>query len=174
MPKKSRRAAKRHYSGDPRKRAAAVAEKSAVRPQRRGRTARTRTAAPVRVEPEAPPLRRSVVVGGALTALVALIAYIVTLDPSLPTGDSGELITAARVWGVAHPPGYPLYTMLGHVSMWLPFGSPALRMNLLSAVLDAAAVGVVFVLLYRLVEVTARDRSPGGQAWTPFAAAAVG
>src|SRR5262249_32742133 len=133
-----------------------------------------RTAAPVRVEPEAPPLRRSVVVGGALTALVALIAYIVTLDPSLPTGDSGELITAARVWGVAHPPGDPLYTMLGHVSMWLPFGSPALRMNLLSAVLDAAAVGVVFVLVYRLVEVTARDRSPGGQAWTPFAAAAVG
>ncbi len=28
-------------------------------------------------------------------------------------GDSGDLITAAYLFGVPHPPGYPLYTFLG-------------------------------------------------------------
>ena len=35
----------------------------------------------------------------------ALAVYIATLAPSVPTGDSGELISAAYVGGVAHPPG---------------------------------------------------------------------
>ena len=105
------------------------------------------------------------IAGGVLTGLVALVVYAVTLHPSLPTGDSGELISAASVLGVAHPPGYPLYTLLGHAALWLPFGEPAARMNLLSAVLDAATVGVVFVLIHRLV---------GRRGWAPLAAAAVG
>jgi hypothetical protein len=104
-------------------------------------------------------------VGGLLAGLVSFVVYAVTVHPSLPTGDSGELISAASVLGVAHPPGYPLYTLLGHAAMWLPFGEPAVRMNLLSAVLDAAAVGVVFVLVHRLV---------GRRGWAPLVAATVG
>src|SRR5439155_9139405 len=60
-------------------------------------------------------------------------------------------ITAARVLGVPHPPGYPLYTMLGHLAGLLPLGSPALRVNLLSAVLHAAAVGLTALLTFRLL-----------------------
>src|SRR5580704_6875053 len=39
----------------------------------------------------------------AVSGLVALAVYLRTLAPSLPTGDSGELIAVARVLGVAHP-----------------------------------------------------------------------
>jgi hypothetical protein len=70
----------------------------------------------------------------ALVALAAFLLYVVTLHPGLPAGDSGELITVVATGGVAHPPGYPLYTLLGR--LWLvlvPFGSAAWRMNLLSA-----------------------------------------
>jgi hypothetical protein len=83
----------------------------------------------------------------------------------VPTGDGGELISAAYALGVAHPPGYPLYTMLGYLATHVPGVSPALGMNLLSALLDALAVGVVFLVVQRLVQV--------GR-WTGHAAAAVG
>eukprot|EP00760_Papus_ankaliazontas_P012562 PhM_4_TR1537/c0_g1_i1/m.17 len=43
-----------------------------------------------------------------------LILYISSVHPSLPHGDSGELMTVAWNLGVAHPPGYPLFTMLYH------------------------------------------------------------
>jgi hypothetical protein len=96
-------------------------------------------------------LRTFAIGGSALVGLIAFVVYVATLDPSVGTGDSGELVASAYVWGVAHPPGYPLYTMLGHLATWLPFGSPALRMNLLSAIFDAATVGIVCLLVYRLV-----------------------
>lgn len=59
-------------------------------------------------------------------------------------GDSGELITAARVWGVVHPPGYPLHTLLAKAFTLLPIGpGVAFRVNLLSAACDALAAGVL-------------------------------
>jgi dolichyl-phosphate-mannose-protein mannosyltransferase len=59
-------------------------------------------------------------------------------------GDSGELITAAHVLGIVHPPGYPLYTLLAKLFSLLPIGSGiAFRVNLLSAVCDAVGAGVL-------------------------------
>ena len=44
-----------------------------------------------------------------LVGLAVLAVYTSTLYPSVPGGDSGELIVAAEHLGVAHPPGYPLF-----------------------------------------------------------------
>lgn len=76
-------------------------------------------------------------------ALLVLAVYVMTLAPDLTGGDSGELICAAAELGVAHPPGYPLWTMLGHVFSWIPVGSLAWRLNLFSAICAAAAAGVL-------------------------------
>ena len=105
---------------------------------------------------------------GTGSALIALPVYLRTLAPSLPTGDSGELIVAARMLGVAHPPGYPLFTLLGHAFTLLPLGSVAYRVNLMSAVFGAATVGVVAIAIFRLV---ASNRS---QTWVQVVSAAVG
>ena len=83
--------------------------------------------------------------------LPALALYIATVAPSLPTGDSGELITAAATLGVAHPPGYPLYVWVGR--LWLallPWGSAALKLNLMSSVAGALAAGLVALAVRRL------------------------
>ncbi len=79
----------------------------------------------------------------AIVGLGCLLAYVRTLYPSVPGGDAGELITAAARLEVAHPPGYPLYTVLAHLATLLPWGSQAWRVNLFSAVADAAAAGVL-------------------------------
>jgi hypothetical protein len=58
-------------------------------------------------------------------------------------GDSAELVTAAAVWGVAHPPGYPLYTTIGHLFSRLPWLELPFRVHLTSALFHAAAAGFV-------------------------------
>ena len=69
------------------------------------------------------------------TFTAVLLVYAWTLFPSIPGGDSGELVAEACHLGIAHPPGYPLYTMLVHVvTRVLPGGgSPAWRANMFSA-----------------------------------------
>lgn len=84
------------------------------------------------------PWLAATIVGGA-----CLFVYVRTLYPSVPGGDAGELITAAARLEVAHPPGYPLFTVLAHLATLLPWGSLAWRVNLFSAVADAAAAGVL-------------------------------
>jgi hypothetical protein len=50
----------------------------------------------------------------ASTAAFAAVAavYLLTLYPSVPGGDSGELLAEACQFGVAHPPGYPIFILL--------------------------------------------------------------
>jgi hypothetical protein len=84
-----------------------------------------------------------------LAGIVALALYALTLYPDVPGGDSGELVGAIASGGVIHPPGYPLYALLGRVFVHLPHGSIAWRLNLLSAVCDAAAAGVLYAAVQR-------------------------
>jgi Protein O-mannosyl-transferase TMEM260-like len=69
-----------------------------------------------------------------LIAACALAVYLATLAPSIGPGDSPELTAAVWTLGVAHPTGYPFYTLLGHAfARLLPLGSVAYRLNLFSA-----------------------------------------
>ncbi|MGD1992686.1 MAG: DUF2723 domain-containing protein, partial [Anaerolineae bacterium] len=80
--------------------------------------------------------------GGAF--VLALAAYAATTAPGLLPADAGEFQLVAPLLGVAHPPGYPLYTMVGHLFIRLvPWGSPAYRLNLMSAPLAAATLVLV-------------------------------
>ncbi len=91
--------------------------------------------------------RRSDLFCGLLAAALAFVVYLATLAPSVTLEDSGEFITAAVHFGVPHPPGYPLWTWLGWIfSHAIPFGNLAWRVNLLSAVAGALAVGVTAML----------------------------
>lgn len=80
----------------------------------------------------------------------ALALFAATLYPALAPRDAADMARAALTAGVAHPPGYPLYALLGRAWIELiPWGNPAYRLNLLSAVAAAGAVSVLFALLRR-------------------------
>src|SRR3989344_1035876 len=81
---------------------------------------------------------------------VSLTLYIFTLAPTITMEDSAEFVTAAATLGIPHPPGFPLFVLLGKLFTLIPFGEIAWRVNLLSAVFGAATVSMLFVLL-RLV-----------------------
>ncbi|HEY4347503.1 MAG TPA: DUF2723 domain-containing protein [Gaiellaceae bacterium] len=154
VPKASREA-------KPKQKPAPRSPRAATRPRDGG------TPAAGRIDPFA-------IFGAAAVGFLAFVLYALTVQPSAPTGDSAELIAASYVLGVAHPPGYPLYMLLGHVAMWFPGGSPAERMNLLSGLLDAAAVGVVFLVIYRLITQSRDGATAVARRWPPLVAAAVG
>lgn len=108
------------------------------------------------------------VAGLAGVALAALWLYVRTVAPDVLPADSGELQVVAATLGVAHPPGFPLYVLLGHLWTLLPFGAgPAYRLNLFSAVTSTLTLMVV----YQTVVVLARRR-PLLAGWT--AAVALG
>src|SRR5215218_2370574 len=103
------------------------------------------------------PLRRrsAALLGGAVAIFVGIL-YIGTLAPTvLPYGtpdtlDSPMLQTEVTVLGVGHPTGYPTYMMLTHLFIYLPFGDPAYRVNLASAIYGVAAVFAVYLAGLRL------------------------
>ncbi|KAI1895546.1 hypothetical protein AGOR_G00107360 [Albula goreensis] len=85
------------------------------------------------------------------TVVCVAAIYLPCVQRAVPGGDSGELITAACELGVAHPPGYPLFTLLSYVSMvLLPFNSSAYCVNLLSGLLGAAASGTLCFTVCRV------------------------
>jgi len=85
----------------------------------------------------------------ALTTFGAsFAAFATTAARSLYWGDSAEFVAVAATLGVAHPPGYPLYTLLGALAVRLPFGTPFLRMSLLSALFASGAVAAAALIVW--------------------------
>lgn len=77
------------------------------------------------------------------TGLTALVVYLLTLARHVGAWDIAEFQTIPHLFGIPHPTGYPLFTILGGLWSRLPLGSMAVRMNMLSAVLfSGAAAGI--------------------------------
>lgn len=89
--------------------------------------------------------------------------YGATLCRTIYTGDDGDFITAMATWGTPHPTGYPLFCLLGRLFLEiLPLGTPALRVNIMTALFGAASVGMTYRFLALLV--------PHRRFWAVFAA----
>ncbi|HLF26792.1 MAG TPA: DUF2723 domain-containing protein [Anaerolineae bacterium] len=72
----------------------------------------------------------------------SLLLYALTLTPSVLSADNGEFQLVAWKLGIAHPPGYPLYTIVGFLFSRF-FTSPAFALNLFSAILAAFTLVLV-------------------------------
>ena len=60
--------------------------------------------------------------GGIFVVLVSFFVYLRTICPSVYVGDAGELISAVYNLGIPHPPGYPLFCIIGkllHLFHWV-------------------------------------------------------
>ncbi|NQS96838.1 MAG: DUF2723 domain-containing protein [candidate division Zixibacteria bacterium] len=89
---------------------------------------------------------RFAVFGGLTLAL-----YLNTVCPAVHFWDTAEIISAAWSLGIPHPPGFPLYTLLGRVVIAAGILSPAISMNILSAFSGAGAV-VLTLFIFRELE----------------------
>jgi tetratricopeptide (TPR) repeat protein len=77
--------------------------------------------------------------------------YIYFQAKTIYGGDSGDLVTAAWVWGIPHPPGYPLYIFLASILIhFVPLFTPAWRVGLLSSIPAALSIGLFYFLTYKI------------------------
>lgn len=73
--------------------------------------------------------------------------YLKTLAPTVSFIDTGELAAVCVKLGVAHPTGYPLFTIVGRLFSMLPFGEEIYRLSFMCAVVSSAALVLFFNLL---------------------------
>ncbi|ODA44990.1 putative membrane protein [Thermodesulfovibrio sp. N1] len=84
--------------------------------------------------------------------IILFLFYLFSLNPILPTGDAGGLITASYLLGTAHPPGYPLYSELGKLFTFLPFGNIGYRVSLLPCFFSVLTLFLVYLIVRKLTE----------------------
>ncbi len=81
-----------------------------------------------------------------LVSFFILYGYLITVSPSIAGGDSGEVVAEGCILGTAHPPGYPLFTIITFlVTKYIYFTnySPALRINITSTLFTTLAAGFI-------------------------------
>ncbi len=100
---------------------------------------------------------------GIAVFLVTLGLYIKTMAPTVSFWDCGEFIACSYIIGVPHPPGAPLYVLLGRVFSLIPFNEPAWRITLMSVVSSALAVWCAYSCIVALGR-----RVLGGASFKPF------
>jgi hypothetical protein len=88
-----------------------------------------------------------------ITSLVIFAIYLATLAPSTAMWDTSEYISAAYVLGIPHPPGNPLFVLIGRFFAILPLGhlSVATKVNILAALTSAVAAGMWFLITERIL-----------------------
>lgn len=97
---------------------------------------------------------------GLLIFVISLFVYNATLTPSLSfkSPDGNEMATIPYILGLVHMTGYPLYTWLGKLFTFLPIGDVAHRMNLMSAVMGAGGVVLLFFITRELTRDISSER----------------
>ncbi len=97
---------------------------------------------------------------GALVFLISAVQFFLTIQPSVSFWDPGELSAAASLLQVPHPPGGPLFSLVGRLFYLMPLpGDPGFRMNAVSALASAISVLLLYLIAVRLIANT-RGREP--------------
>jgi hypothetical protein len=108
---------------------------------------------------ERPPYRAALVIFA-----VVLAGYVVSLAPTVTFWDAGEFIATAKILGIPHPPGTPLFVIMAHVwAMLVPIGEFAYRTNLMTATISAAGAALFFLLVAEAL----RRPAEGGEVRDP-------
>ena len=84
--------------------------------------------------------------------LITLVMYRLTSQSSVAFWDCGEYAATSPAMEVPHPPGAPLFTLLGRVAMMTPYVSdPALRINLISALASAFTIMFLYLISVKVI-----------------------
>ncbi|MCC7158242.1 MAG: DUF2723 domain-containing protein, partial [Ignavibacteria bacterium] len=107
--------------------------------------------------------------------LLSAITYLYTMQKTLSFWDCGEFIASAYTLSVPHPPGAPLWILLGKLATLIPIGSnPALRMNALAAISSAFTAFFLYLVTVIVIKAWKGDFKDTWSAVLVYSAAAIG
>ncbi len=115
---------------------------------------------------------------GWLVFIIASTVYLLTIESTASLWDCGEYITAAYKLEVGHPPGAPLFMVLGRLfSLFAAPDSVAVWINALSAISSSLTILFMFwsltLLIKKIVLAQQKELAMGNQI-AIFASAAIG
>ena len=88
-----------------------------------------------------------------LSFLISLCIYTMTMAPTTSFWDCGEFIASSFIMGVPHPPGAPLFLIIGNVFSNIPiFDDIGARVNFLSPLISAFSVLFLYLIIVNLIE----------------------
>lgn len=99
----------------------------------------------------------------SISIIFVFVVYLITLAPGIVQIDSGELAAVASTLGIAHPTGYPLFTIVGYLfTKLIFFTSKIFALNLLSAIYTL--VGFYFIIkINQIVLNQLKTKTSGGK-----------
>ncbi|NUM25524.1 MAG: DUF2723 domain-containing protein [Candidatus Buchananbacteria bacterium] len=96
-------------------------------------------------------LLRKNFIGASLVFTAVMAVYLLTLAPTITNEDGPEFVTAIHVLGIPHPPGFPLYLLIGKIFSFIPFGTLGWRINLMSAVFGALTAVMLYLIIQKTI-----------------------
>ncbi len=109
-----------------------------------------------------------------LVFTLSATVYLITMFPTVPFWDAGEFIAVSNILGVPHPPGTPLYVLLGRIAILIPWRTLAERVNALSAIPAALAVMLTYLTALKLIRLTQGSERTRSDEWVAQLGAIVG
>ena len=90
---------------------------------------------------------------GWLCFLISFTVYFLTAEPTVSFWDTGEYITTSSKLQVGHPPGAPLYQMLGAIFSIFALNAENIgfTMNLMSGFASALSIAIMFWTISLLI-----------------------
>ncbi len=117
-------------------------------------------------------LRRSLAFG---VFLVSFVVYFRTLAPTASFWDCGEFITCSYLLGVPHPPGAPLYLLIGRLFTMIPFAADiGYRVNLFSALASGLTIMLTFLSIVQFIKLWRGEPKETEDRWLVYGSALVG
>jgi len=115
---------------------------------------------------------------GWIIGLVSTAVYILTMEPTGSLWDTGEFISTANKLGVPHPPGAPLFLLLGRLFSLFTPGDAAIGVNLLSAISSGLTIMFLFWTIThfsrRMMQGKNEEELTGNNLFTVLAAGVIG
>ncbi|MEO0019905.1 MAG: DUF2723 domain-containing protein [candidate division WOR-3 bacterium] len=91
-----------------------------------------------------------------VVCLVVLSVYLYSVAPTASFWDCAELIAVSYIAGIPHPPGTPLFVMIGRLFTLLPIGKEiAFRVNLIPTLFGAFSCGLLYLIVVKLLSIFA-------------------
>ncbi len=108
------------------------------------------------------------------TLVLSGFVYLLTMAPDVSFWDVGEFIACAYTMGVMHPPGAPLFVIIGRLFTLIPIGNIAWRVNLVSVVSSALAVMFLYLIIVRFINDFRGQPRTNTERWMTFGSAFLG
>jgi tetratricopeptide (TPR) repeat protein len=91
--------------------------------------------------------------GAALALVISFIVFFKTMAPTLSFWDCGEFVASSYILGVPHPPGTPLFILIGRFFILLGiFSTAALNTNFISVLSSAITSMMIYFIIVKVVE----------------------